>query len=299
MALTAEQLATRQQGIGGSDAAAAVNLSRWKSPLRLWQEKVGEAKPEPADNEYQHFGRVLEGVVADEFARRRGLKLRRVNQTLRHAEFDFMMAHIDRRVLGAREGLECKTASLRMAKDWGEESDAVPTEYLAQAAHYMGVTGFDAWHVAVLIAGNSFKMYRIERDQELIEALFVRERIFWHCVVTRTPPDPVNLEDASILWPHDTGGWLTAPIDIANECVQLASIKGSIKELEAAAAERQLKVEAFMKTNTTLLADATHQLATWRTQEATRVDIGKLRREFPDIAKQCEYVQQSRVFRLK
>ena len=38
--LREEWLALRKQGIGGSDAAAACGLSRWKSPLGLWLEKT-------------------------------------------------------------------------------------------------------------------------------------------------------------------------------------------------------------------------------------------------------------------
>ena len=32
----------RATGIGGSEAAAAMGLSRWKTPLRLWHEKTGK-----------------------------------------------------------------------------------------------------------------------------------------------------------------------------------------------------------------------------------------------------------------
>jgi putative phage-type endonuclease len=301
MSLTAVQLSNRSSGLGGSDAAAAVNLSRWKSPLRLWQEKVGEVAPDDlSDNEAVHFGNVLEDVVADEFSRRRGLKLQRDRRTLRHPDHEFMLAHIDRRVVGAREGLECKTASLRMVKEWGEEdTDAVPIEYLAQSAHYMAVTGFDAWHVAVLIAGNDFRMYRIERDPELIESLIAREREFWSHVQTRTPPEPTTIEDAFARWPQDTGKSIVANDLVLNDLGQYRNLKTAEKDLAMQLEATRLRICNFMQDATTLLSWENKPLCTWKTQSANRIDPDSLRANFPDIATQCSKVSQSRVFRLK
>ena len=39
-------LKARQKGIGGSDAAAVLGLSPWKSNVRLWEEKTGLREPE-------------------------------------------------------------------------------------------------------------------------------------------------------------------------------------------------------------------------------------------------------------
>ena len=48
-------LQVRQQGIGSSDAAAAVGLSPYKSPLQLWAEKTGQARfPEPDPKDDRH-----------------------------------------------------------------------------------------------------------------------------------------------------------------------------------------------------------------------------------------------------
>lgn len=301
MALSAEKLQVRLSGLGGSDAAAAVNLSRWKSPLRLYQEKLGEIEPDDlSDNEAVHFGNVLEDVVADEFSRRRGLKVQRDRRTLRHPDHTFMLAHIDRRVVGAREGLECKTASLRMCKEWGEEdSDEVPIEYLVQSSHYIAVTGFDAWNVAVLIAGNDFRMYRIERDEELIESLIARELDFWERVKTRIPPEPTTIEDAFSRWPQDSGKSISATGEIAVDLASLKQLKTDEKSIEKSIEETGLRIRNFMQDATTLLGPDGKAIATWKTQSASRIEPDALRANFPDIAKQCTKVSQSRVFRIK
>lgn len=301
MSLSAEQLQTRLTGLGGSDAAAATNLSRWKSPLRLYQEKVGEIAPDDlSDNEAVHFGNVLEDVVADEFARRRGLKLMRDRRTMRSSDHPFMLAHIDRRVVGAREGLECKTASLRMVKEWGEEdTDEVPIEYLAQSAHYMGVTGWDAWNVAVLIAGNDFRMYRIERDDELIADLITRECEFWTCVQSRTPPEPTTIEDAFARWPQDTGKPIRTDDATSIAFTHLKQLKADAKSIDLAIEAEELTVKNYMRDATTLLGADGKPLCTWKTQSANRIDVTALRTADPVLAAKFTKASLSRVFRLK
>ena len=58
---TREQfLRERRSGIGGSDVAAILGLSRWKTAYQVWQEKTGRAAIDEGDNERLHFGNVLE-----------------------------------------------------------------------------------------------------------------------------------------------------------------------------------------------------------------------------------------------
>ena len=302
MSLSSLQIFARQSGIGGSDAAAAVGLSRWKTPLRLWQEKTGQCEREEPSGELAeaaHFGHVLENVVADEFARRRGVKIRRDLRTLRHPKHPFMLGHIDRRILGTKVGLEVKTISLRMSKDLGEDDDAIPTEWFLQALHYMACTGFASWCFAVLVAGNSFRTYQVKRDDETIENLIGREREFWRHVETNTPPDPISLEDASRRWPFDAGTWTIADAEIAERCAHLGRLRNEMKTLKTAADEEELLIKRAMGDCGTLLASGTERLATWTTQEATTIDVRLLRSKYPEVAKNCERVSSSRVFRLK
>ncbi|MCX2499574.1 YqaJ viral recombinase family protein, partial [Plesiomonas shigelloides] len=72
--LTHEQwLAIRQQGIGSSDAAAAIGLSRYKSPLTLWLEKTGrKACDDLSQNAAVQWGIALEPLLAQVYAKRTG-----------------------------------------------------------------------------------------------------------------------------------------------------------------------------------------------------------------------------------
>ena len=108
--LTTEQLEARKAGIGGSDAAAIMGLSPWKTATEVYLEKRGEIAPENIDDkEVVIFGNLLEDVVAGEYARRNNVKVERRNDMFKHAKHPFMLANIDRKVVGVKKGLECKT----------------------------------------------------------------------------------------------------------------------------------------------------------------------------------------------
>lgn len=287
MTLTAQQLASRNDGIGGSDAAAAVGLSPYKTPYELWLEKTGRREPEDlSDNDRVYFGNLLEDVVASEFARRRNCRVQRHRATIVHPKHAILRAHIDRRLIGVREGLECKTADLRMAARWGEEdTDDIPLEYWAQSVHYLAVTGFSAWHVAALIGGNTFRSYIVPRDEEAIEALISKELAFWDCVRTDTPPDPITLDDATLRWPsHIEGKRLVATAEIASAVASLSNTKARIKELEAEKAAAELKIKSFLGDAESLLDAEGRTLCTWKQAKASRVfDKERFEQEQPEL----------------
>ena len=159
----------RNIGIGGSDAAIIAGLNRWKSPFKLWQEKTGQVEPEDlSDNEYVYWGTVLEQAVADRFTELTGLKVKKCG-TLQSLDYPFMIANVDRLVVGENAGLECKTANGFKAKEW--EGDNVPDGYYLQCQHYMAVTNCEKWYIACLIGGNHFVWKEIPRNEEDITAL--------------------------------------------------------------------------------------------------------------------------------
>ena len=108
--ITEQQREARMHGIGGSDAGVILGVSPYKSAVELYLEKTGQAEPpDLSDNEAVEMGNWLEPVAADLFAKRLRLKLRRVNETLADRRHPFLMAHLDRRVVGERALVEIKT----------------------------------------------------------------------------------------------------------------------------------------------------------------------------------------------
>lgn len=186
-----EWLAQRRKTIGGSDAAAIIGLNAWSSPYTVWADKTGRL-PDKPDNEAMRLGRDLEDYVAKRWVEATGKKVKRVNSMLYNDDYPHSHADIDRAVLGERAGLECKTTSTLDIKQFGNVE--FPEKYYAQCVHYLAVTGWDRWYLAVLVFGRGFFMYTLERDQAEIDALMAEEASFWKNVTVDVPPAPDGTE---------------------------------------------------------------------------------------------------------
>ena len=178
----------RKQGIGGSDAGAVCGLNPYRTAIQVYYDKTTD-EIEEIDNEAMRQGREFEDYVARRFTEATGKKVRKAHAIFIHTENAFMLADVDRMVVGENAGLECKTASPYMADKW--QDGKIPMSYQIQCHHYMAVCNADAWYIAVLIYGREFKYYRIERDEEMIADLIHIEKDFWeNCVRKGQIPEP-------------------------------------------------------------------------------------------------------------
>ena len=230
----AEWLEQRGRGLGGSDAAAACGVSPWKTPYDLWLEKTQRATPDDlSDNEVVHFGTILEPVVAKEFESRTGLKVQRRNAIFQSEENPFMIADIDRVIVGENAGLECKTTSAFNAEAW--EGDKVPDNYMLQVQHYISVMGWERCYIACLIGGQKFVMKPIARNDALIDALIKTEKEFWeHNVLEDIAPAIRADDDITKLYPVQTDSDLLAADDEAIEKARkILSLDAQMKRLKA------------------------------------------------------------------
>lgn len=287
-----EWLKARRKGIGGSDAAAIAGLNKWRSPIMVWMDKSGQLEPEEA-GEAAYWGVMLEDLVAQEFTKRTGKKVRRRNAILQHPEHSFMLANVDRLVVGESAGLECKTSSEYRKGEWGEDGETLPPEYLIQVQHYMAVTGYDSWYLAVLIGGNKFIYFRVDRDQELIDYLIKIESDFWQLVKDGTPP-PMDGSDASKdllarLYPESN----EQAINLPQSASELIDEREHWAEQEKLMAEKKQEAENKLKQ---LLGEnevgwAGERKVTWKTVISNRFDSKKLQEEQPHIY--AEYMKDS------
>jgi len=234
----------RRRGIGGSDVAAICNMSRYRSPMNVYLDKLGEI-PSLEDNAKMKAGRMLEPIIADWFSEETGLKVWRRNAIYQHPEHDFMLANIDREVMGENAGLEIKNTSEYCREDWS--GTQAPTEYILQCNHYMAVTGKEKWFICVLIGGWDLQWRVIERDEELIQNLVTVEREFWNKhVLAKVPPsfshqDTVYLKDA---YPQSNADLsVDLPEDAYQAMLSLSSARKTKKQAEEQeeAAKNQIK----------------------------------------------------------
>lgn len=187
-----EWLQYRKMGIGGSDAGAICGLNPYVSAMQVFLDKTSPAA-EVEDKEAMRQGRDLEQYVADRFMEATGLKVRKANYIFMHEEYPFMLANVDRLVVGENAGLECKTVSAYNADKW--KDGKIPEHYQIQCHHYMMVTGATHWYIAAVILGIGFVYYKIQRDEELIQYLTEIENRFWkENVMKNEMPEPDGSE---------------------------------------------------------------------------------------------------------
>ena len=288
--LTREQwLDIRQLGIGSSDAAVAVGLSPYKCPLSLWLEKTARKAPEDiSQKEAVLWGVELEPVLAQVYTKRTGYKVRRVNAVLQHPENTFMLANLDREVVGHPDGpgiLEIKTASYHSAPQWEE---GVPVAYQCQVLHQLAVTGHAWAEVAVLIGGQDFRIYRIERDEEKIGDLIRREAHFWQQVRQDWQPEPDGSSDAAAalgwLFPRDDGQ--TVDLSDSPEFNQLFGQLLQLREQKEVVEQQESLIKQRLQAT---LGEATAGLfadgkITWkRSKDRLAPDLERLGQDHPDL----------------
>ncbi len=186
----------RRKGIGGSDAAAILGISPYKSILELWEDKTERSPIEDYETDITRFGHIMEPIIRAEFTRRTGLKVRQKNAILQSEDYPFMMANLDGIVKDPDGNLaifEAKTASEYKRDVWEER---VPEEYIAQLQHYFAVTGLSKAYIAAVVGGNTYYCYIVYRDEAYIEKLIKAEAEFWNCVVSDTQP-PADSSEAT------------------------------------------------------------------------------------------------------
>ena len=286
-------LNVRKGGIGGSDAAAAVGLNPYKSQLALWMEKTGrDGSPEATDaapdlDSPLHWGTVLEPLVAEHYARKTGNRVRRVNAILQHRDYPWMLANLDREVMGNDEVqiLECKTAGLFGARLW---KDGVPEYVQLQVMHQLAVTGQRAADVAVLLGGHELQVHRIERDEVMIEQLITLERQFWDYVEKDIPPPADGSDSADqalrMLFPQDDGETLDLSHDagLSQAFADLQQVRKTLDE--AKKAELRLKHRLQQAMGTATLATFPSGSLSWKqTAPVKRLDTKALQQDHPEL----------------
>lgn len=288
----------RRNGIGGSDAAAAIGLNRWKSRLKLYLEKIGELE-DNVDSEATYWGRILEDVVAEEFTRRTGKAVRRVNAILIHPEFEWMIANIDRKVVGENAILEVKTTAAWNNKEW--EQDEIPQEYIIQAQHYMAVTGADLTYFAVLVGGQKLLIKELVRDDELIEMIIREEQKFWQMVENRTPPELDGSVDAKEILSY------MYPTAIEGSVIELPTYESTVEEILALGKQiKEIEQMKEQKENTIKNAMGNYETAiigrytiSWKNVTTERLDTKELKKANPDIYAQFTKQSSYRRFTIK
>lgn len=296
-----EWLKLRKTGIGGSDAGAICGLNPYSSPMSVYQDKVSEClETEEFDNESMRQGRDFEEYVARRFTEATGLKVRRSNRMYRSRQHPFMIADVDRLIVGENAGLECKTASAYSADKW--KDGEVPAHYLIQCYHYMAVTGKRTWYIAVVILGKGFQYAKISWDDDMIRNLISIESDFWNKhVVPGNMPEPDGskaCDEVLEQYFHTARKESSIPlIGFDEKLKRREEIICLVKKLEQEQKQIEQEIKLYMKDSE--MAFSSQYQVIWSNLESTRLDTKRIKTERPEIYKDFLNVTASRRFTVK
>ncbi len=289
----------RRHFIGGSDAAAVLGVSKWKSPFQLYQEKIGEFI-EKTDSEREKVfkrGKRFESTVIDmllDELKDRGHDVNIIarNQRYEDAEKPFLACELDLELSidGQELNGEIKTVNQFAAKDWGTaETDEMPIYYTAQVMHGLMVKPRQKAIVAALIGVDDLRIYFVDRDDETIAGIRAKEIEFWDRVQNRNPPEPSNADDLNWLYKKDDGAQLEADDKLLFVCQRIKDIKAQEKLLEQ---EKELLITQAKRQmgNAAGLRYKGELIATWKNnKDSIKTDW---KSAYLDLQPNAEHIQK-------
>lgn len=292
-------LTARRSGIGSSDIAAILGISRYGNALSVWHDKTGGLPLESDDSEPALWGRAFEETVAREWARRNRSVVRRVG-LVQNTERPWQMCTLDRRVLKCpladadeRCAVEIKCRDKMKASQFRA---GVADDVLVQTLHQADTCGYDHMHAAVLIGGNDYRQYviRVRDHEQLVADLRAAGERAWQQIVERRQPilaadaDPdVLLDLYGRLHPERAG-----TVDITRDVDTQTAVEEYLDaHADWAAADKRKKaakariLAGLAGAEAATVLDRLHVSLEERTKRAA--DLNRLAERWPDAYADC------------
>lgn len=294
-----EWLKLRRTGIGGSDAGSICGMNPYSNAMKVYRDKTCDTVEEQ-DNEAIRQGRDLEEYVAQRFMEETGLKVRRSNFMYRNLEYPFMIADVDRLVIGEDAGLECKTTSTYNVDKW--KDGEIPLHYIMQCYHYMAVTGKKAWYIATVILGREFTYRRLEWDDNLISQMIAAEQYFWENHVAKgiiPNPDGSKACDEVLKQYFQTAKKATTVelVGFDEKLNRREELLTQIAQLQQEQNQIEQEIKLYMKDNE--IAVSGNFKVLWSNVEKISLDTKRIIQEKPEIYQDYAKVSMYRRFQVK
>lgn len=286
-----EWLRYRKQGIGGSDVSCILGINKWKSEIELWLDKTNQTNAPVEENEAIQWGTIMEPIIRNHFAEVTGKAVVELKAMLQHPEHPFMLADVDGVTVddsGNPAILEIKTASEFKRSDWDE---GVPAYYQTQVQHYLCVTGIQKAYVAVLIGGNSFRIFEVDADAEIQDMLIAVEKNFWNKVQNMIRPEMDGSDTAKNLLDSLYHGGISEEIVMPDEAIEYvdAYIEACAEEDNAKAKKQEASNHIKEIMGDYDKASCIGHSISWKPVTSERLDSKLLKENEPEIyAKYCK-----------
>jgi putative phage-type endonuclease len=257
--LTAEE---RLAGLGATDVAAIVGVSKYATPIDVYLEKRGEQPPKE-QTARMRMGQLLEDAIADAYSEQTGRRLARMGVVF-HRDYPHLFVHPDRRIVGEPGLVEIKATMHAREYEHG-----VPAGVAVQCQWQMALTG--RLFVDVVVLGGTHGIeepIRVDRDQELIDALIDVANRFWHENVLAGVPPAVDGSDSYRRYlaerRRETEVELVATAEVQLVLEELAQATVAQKRAEAHVELLKNRIREAMGDATRLVSP--RAVVTWRTE---------------------------------
>jgi putative phage-type endonuclease len=248
-----EWLKQRKNGIGGSEVAAVLNISPYKTAYQVWKDKVSD-EIEDEENDYTRLGNFIEDFIASEYARQTGRKTLRDNKIRVHKEYSCLIVNLDRVIVDNQDGsgpgiLECKSTVNFVFKSWKDDETAqqsIPLTYYSQIQHELSVTGYKWAVLAVYILDLRKTVFiPIHRDDEYIEKQNRFLVIWWNAYVLQNEAPPMTAAELNFVTP-DPDSFIEADERISLAFNELLKKENELKAVKKEVEYLQNQIKEFM-----------------------------------------------------
>lgn len=192
--------------IGSSDAIVIMGCAprEWEinTPYKLWQQRINQT--ETTETFAMQKGKAYEEHVVSWAEDHLGVLLQR--QELKfHPEHSFMSATLDAISYDGRVIVEAKVSGNTFMQI---SAGKVPSTYYPQVQHQIEVSGAEKAYLVGMMPGSCeeehlFACIEVARDDKYIAEMIKKEKVFWDCLSSYTPPDLTSwdyMERSDNLW---------------------------------------------------------------------------------------------------
>ena len=277
----------RTQGLGGSDIPVLLGFSKWKTPLDLYLEKIGEQPIDAATKQNtKHIldmGKMLEPYVIQSFQEEEGAKVTRQQDRIFHSNHKFLWGTIDG--MCGDQVIEVKTTA-SFISDW---KNNVPLHVLAQVAYYSCLLNSSGAKIIVMFRDTGdIRTYSYQRNQASEEQVINHAVEFWSNVCKKIPPAPTSYEECQLLFKNVAPDKkVIATREDATTVAKMIQLKKEIDEKEKAYDELKTSICSKLEDAPLLVDERGNCLVTWKERNSSRVSTDTLKTTYPSIYAEC------------
>lgn len=300
---------SRCKGLGGSDVGTILGINKYKTKHQLWLDKRG-CTSVPMNNK-MYMGHVLEPVIAQEFAKATGYKVKVVKKQFKSKDYPFLLGYIDRLIIednGEKAILECKNCSNSQTFGNGYiyregafyngtvfNKESIPLTYYCQVQHYMNITGIHKCYLACLIDGSDFRIYHVPYNQTDVNKIISVCTDFWInniCLGIEPEKSLTDYENDKTERINSYSLDLDNSLKAMTTITDIKLIKQKISELENTADSLKASLFDLVKSDADEISDYEGKvLYTIKTNKRKTFDTTSFKKDFADLY--LKYLKES------